>query len=379
MCSIKNRKYPQLTSAKTLTSVEQLPLKSGKINYKLGFTDSVTNAKVKFIVFYDPLLKSILLLNPVSLPNNDLFVELSDAEKQADTSLQTILLLINKLHAAEYKNAKLECVTKGTLATTIEYRVIWVSNDIKYRSFVRLPTNGQPYEVLFGEVETIALDHYRLDEFEKLYISNYQKMTDFEIKNDNNFRLAYQYLTMANLKLGNFSLIGVASKPLNLGYLYNMYFKTDNSSIIRIETFVELYTLKVTVRALVQEDFSTGFIQLATTDTASKNLVSFLSSTATNPALTATSTVTSIIGKDFVFGVAYKVTFSLSGGSYVALVYHDKTAKKYNLINWAPQGSINGCQKPAVDGSCALCAEGQVIVNGFCVYGYTSIFSNIVV
>lgn len=205
-------------------------------------------------------------------------------------------------------------------------------------------------------------------------------MTDFEIKNDNNFRLAYQYLTMANLKLGNFSLIGVASKPLNLGYLYNMYFKMDNSTIIRIETFVELYTLKVTVRALAQEDFSTGFIQLSVTDTASRNLLNFVSSTATNPALTASSTVTSIIGKDFVFGVAYKVTFNLSTGSHDALVYHDKTAKKYHLINWGPQGTINGCQKPAgVVGSCALCAEGHVIVNGFCVYGYTSIFSNIVV
>jgi hypothetical protein len=71
------------------------------------------------------------------------------------------------------------------------------------------------------------------------------------MQTDINFRLAYNYLALANEDLGQSDLIGAAEKPLNLGYLYHIYFRTAAGLIIRAETLVQLYTLKVQVRSVV--------------------------------------------------------------------------------------------------------------------------------
>lgn len=84
----------------------------------------------------------------------------------------------------------------------------------------------------FGEIQTISLDHYRLDEFEKMFILNYQKLSEAELKVDTNFQLAYHALLNSNSSLAEAALIGVAQKPLGLGYIYHIFQRVQRGIIV---------------------------------------------------------------------------------------------------------------------------------------------------
>lgn len=81
-------RYSELIKNKTLQSIEVLELKTGKLNYKIVYLNPVTHLTVKFIVYYDPTLKKVLLLNTVNLPSSQQFQELSDSEKTNDPVLK---------------------------------------------------------------------------------------------------------------------------------------------------------------------------------------------------------------------------------------------------------------------------------------------------
>ncbi len=54
-----------------------MELKNGKLNYKIMFFDPITHLTVKFIVYYDPSINKVMLLNTVNLPSSQRFEELS--------------------------------------------------------------------------------------------------------------------------------------------------------------------------------------------------------------------------------------------------------------------------------------------------------------
>jgi hypothetical protein len=58
---------------------------------------------------------------------------------------------------------KLQCVSRGLLENNVaEYHVTWSSRGLQYRSYVK-SYSGSLKETSFGEIQTISLDHYRLD------------------------------------------------------------------------------------------------------------------------------------------------------------------------------------------------------------------------
>lgn len=143
---------------------------------------------------------------------------------------------------------KLQCVSRGLLQNNVnEYHITWTSRGIQYRSFVKSYA-GSLKETSFGEIQTISLDHYRLDEFEKMFILNYQKLNDEDLKSDTNFKLAYQSLRSNNSTMNNAALIGAAQKPMGLGYIYQIFLRLLDSSIIRAEVYLELFSLKINVK-----------------------------------------------------------------------------------------------------------------------------------
>ena len=185
----------------------------------------MTHLTLKFIVYYDPILRKVLLLNSVNLPSSQQFQELSETEKSTDSTLAEVLKLLNNIHKEEMSNYKLQCVSKGNVQNDVlEYHVTWSSNGLQYRANVRVFENSLE-EVSFGEIQTISLDHYRLDEFEKMFILNYQKLNDEDLKTDTNFQLAYQGLLNDRATLASASLIGAAQKPLGLGYVYHIFMR----------------------------------------------------------------------------------------------------------------------------------------------------------
>lgn len=114
----------------------------------------------------------------------------------------------------------------------MEYHVTWTSQGLQYRSYVK-SFGGSLEETSFGEIQTISLDHYRLDEFEKMFILNYQKLSEAELKVDTNFQLAYHALLNSNSSLAEAALIGVAQKPLGLGYIYHIFQRVQRGIIVR--------------------------------------------------------------------------------------------------------------------------------------------------
>ncbi len=65
-----------------------------------------------------------------------------------------------------------------------------------------------------------------------MYITNYQKILDNDLKTDSNFRLVYKYSLNQNTVLAKANLIGAASKPLSLGFIYHLYFILPNTGEI---------------------------------------------------------------------------------------------------------------------------------------------------
>lgn len=66
------------------------------------------------------------------------------------------------------------------------------------------------------------MDHYRLDQFDQMFIMNYQKLSEAEVRSNSKVRMVIGYLT-ENQKITKFSLKGVAMKPFGLGFLYKIF------------------------------------------------------------------------------------------------------------------------------------------------------------
>lgn len=82
-----NNKYGPLIKGSSLDKVESLELRNGKINYKITYLNPLTHASQKFLIYYDPVINKVLILNSVSLPSAQQFTELSDAEMASDSLL----------------------------------------------------------------------------------------------------------------------------------------------------------------------------------------------------------------------------------------------------------------------------------------------------
>ena len=66
-----------------------------------------------------------------------------------------------------------------------------------------------------------------------MFILNYQKLTDEELKTDNNFRMVLQALYQ-NTTLAKSSLIGATQKPMGLGFIYHVYFRLETGAIVKV-------------------------------------------------------------------------------------------------------------------------------------------------
>jgi hypothetical protein len=175
---------------------------------------------------------------------------MSSADQTADQVLTKALQQVAALHPAETKTYSLLCVSKGQLEKESEYHITIGSNGRKYKAVVKVSANNVDLrEVSFAEVSFVSLDHYRYNEFEKLYISNFQKLSDADMKTDSNFRLVYDTIINKNkARLDGAQLIGAANKPSSLGFIYHVMFRLVNTEITTFEIYLESYTLKVIQR-----------------------------------------------------------------------------------------------------------------------------------
>ena len=83
-----------------------------------------------------------------------------------------------------------------------------------------------------------------------MFILNFQKLEESELRTDSNFNIAYQELIKSNKKYEGSSLIGAAQKPLSIGFIYHIFIRTTSNVIIRAEVYLEVFSLKVTIKSI---------------------------------------------------------------------------------------------------------------------------------
>jgi len=73
-------KYGSVVQNKSIFKVEELELSDGRLNYKIIYSvNGSTSAsdQFKFVVFYQPSLDKVLVLNTINLPQNSQYNQLS--------------------------------------------------------------------------------------------------------------------------------------------------------------------------------------------------------------------------------------------------------------------------------------------------------------
>lgn len=149
-----------------------------------------------------------------------------------------------------------------------------------------------------------------------MFILNFQKLSDNDLRTDPNFRLAYNNLINTNSTLRTASLIGAAQKPLGLGFVYNVYFKLITGEVSKVQVYIELYSNKLTVKKIEAEDFIGGYLQISAEDNSTKKIIELISKQATNPSLSSNFVVTEVLAKDFLFGRLFEVGISEGESSF---------------------------------------------------------------
>ncbi len=115
-------------------------------------------------------------------------VEVSTLDQMSDFTLQKIVQsYLPELHREELGEEsdgyQVLCVSKTTADSNVEYHINLFNklNGKKFRSIVRVESENEFKELEWNEVVEISLDHYRLDESERAFISSFQKLTQNEL------------------------------------------------------------------------------------------------------------------------------------------------------------------------------------------------------
>lgn len=72
-----NNRYKELVADNNINKIEELKLFDGRINYKIFFHDSSKGSDFKFIVFYQPSIEKVMVLNSVNFPSHSQYNQLS--------------------------------------------------------------------------------------------------------------------------------------------------------------------------------------------------------------------------------------------------------------------------------------------------------------
>lgn len=62
--------------------------------------------------------------------------------------------------------------------------------------------------------------------------------------------MVYQSLLQNNATIAAGSLLGATQRPMTLGFVYQVYFLLATSYIVRAEVYIELYSNKITLKAI---------------------------------------------------------------------------------------------------------------------------------
>ena len=135
------QRYKEPISNADLNKIEQLKLFDGRVNYKIVYKNTKTLSEFKFVVFYQPALQKILILNTVGLYQQSQYNQLSNDQQKSDKTLSSILSYINSIHP-EVNGFNIVSVNKAVNLNSTEYSIILEKNNKRYRSLTVVAANN---------------------------------------------------------------------------------------------------------------------------------------------------------------------------------------------------------------------------------------------
>jgi hypothetical protein len=131
----------------------------------------------------------------------------------------------------------------------------------KYKSLIRVASNNVDLnEIDFSEIVEISLDHYRLNQFDDMFIMNYQKLSEIEFRTNTKVRMVLNFLHDTQ-QITDSELLGAAYKPYGLGFLYKIFLTIGaQRQLTTAEVYIEAYSDKITLKSYKKVDFNTDML-----------------------------------------------------------------------------------------------------------------------
>ena len=345
-------KYADLIAGQTISSIERLELKNGKINYVIKYQN------VYFTVYYDQILMRTVLLNAVTSLNNQQYTPVTNP--QNDAYYKACLQHLIGQHTAELKDYKV--ISSGMInnGTHFIYQIEFFSQGHKYRGVINMHRELLDIaEVSWNEILEVDLKHIN---FMELYVEQYHRLAGSELKSNNYFAMVDSYSRHRNSILTGALILGVGYKPQNLGFNYRVFYKLTNSLIVAVEVYIETFTEKINQLSLSYLDFVGNFVQIKPEGSEVNEIIQVLANKASIDLTQGTHVIQNIEAKDFLFGNLYHVTLEYNSVLFEGLLYHDHTTQEANLISWLPVRNSQACEIWEVqDSKCQKCSQGYYL------------------
>ncbi len=147
-----NNKYHQIVLDKNVTKIEELKLLDGRINYKILFRDPVDLSEFKFIIFYQPQLDKVLVLNSINLPHHSQYNQLTTEQQKSDSLFSSVVTYLNSIHP-EISGFAVKSASKAVESSFSEYQLVVENKNKKYKSLIRIASNNVDLnEINFSEL-----------------------------------------------------------------------------------------------------------------------------------------------------------------------------------------------------------------------------------
>lgn len=344
------RRYPEFVAGETVSEIESLELKNGKINYIFRYKTAY------FTIYWDSLTQRIIFLNEVSGVSRTEFTGVKDLEfyKQG-------LEYVVGLHPAEMKTYKTLSSGQSTNGVNILFQIEFLSGNKKYRCIFQINKETLDIsEILFIELIEISMRENTLREM-KILTEQYQRIDASNYKSNRYLLMVDQYIKNRNQGVRNAKLLGASYKPQNLGFTFRVIYKNDDSKLIEFEVYIETFSQKYSQTSLkllnFDSDFSTAKLEPADIDHMLKAVAAKTSLTL----IEGQYKVVHLEVKDYFFGCLFRALITINGADYDALIYVDTVSGEINLISWVLRIAGEGCELKSADlTQCLKCSSGFV-------------------
>ena len=347
-----DKKYGTQIKGQELLDIEILELKDGKVNYVFKY------AEATFVIYFNPPTKTIIVLNAIDMKHLSNEHSLSKEGQDADEAFHNALVYILSSHPQETEDYKVMSVRKSEDESYCYFSVELESHGKKYRSQVKVLKSDNEIieEISWSEIVAIALDHFRLDTANQWFISHFTKLSQEELE-DPFMNVINEYALTQNSLPEDTHLIGIMSRPQNLGYFYRLIYRLKSTELAYAEVYAETTTSRMKSISFELLDFESNLMKFSTEGEQTKKILEAIERKITSSHETSDFAVSSIEGKEFVFGNLFVLEIKIQEETWEAVMYHDHSSEEIHLFQWALRPSGRPCEMR--DGKkCTECSAG---------------------